>query len=322
MNTPNQTSSLSSLGFPRNYNNGQGATHTAMLAATQKLVDAFFMNNGATIEEENTHLYNDQGPTATTGEGGDHFYIRGTGKDAATPILTNFKLANANPKLPVPSRCLNREPRFYATIGFIGRGYLQENGTFYYADYKANALDGFLQSDRPSTRSGYPVVKWVSDEDQRVDGSFEKPYHIFRLAEIYLSYAEALNEYNPADPDIVKYLNLVRFRAGLPGYAPSTQEETRKRIRHERYVEFAFEGKRYFDSRRWKEAGNTEKDIWGNSKGMGGLVYGSNYTAQDSRFYDRAVIDGYIFRSKNYFLPIPYQEVENHWGTMTQNPGW
>ncbi|MCF3109365.1 RagB/SusD family nutrient uptake outer membrane protein [Niabella sp. CC-SYL272] len=322
VNLPSQSTNLSSLGFPRNYNNGEGATYTARLYATQKLVDAFFMNNGATIEEENTHLYNDLGPTATTADGGDQYYIRGNGQEAATPIMTNFKRGDANPKLPVPNRCLNREARFYATIGFIGRGYLQNNGTIYYADYKANALDGYLQSDRPSTRSGYPIVKWVSDEDQKVNGSFDKPYPVFRLAEIYLDYAEALNEYDPANPDIIKYLNLVRFRAGLPGYTLSTQEENRNRIRHERYVEFAFEGKRYFDSRRWKEAAKADRDIWGNSRGMAGQVYGCNYLAQDGRFYDRTVIDGYTFRFKNYFLPIPYQEVANHWGTMTQNPGW
>src|SRR5690606_39142424 len=135
-------------------------------------------------------------------------------------------------------------------------------------------------------------------------------------------YAEALNEYDPANPDVIKYLNLVRFRAGLPGYTLGTKEENRERIKRERYVEFAFEGKRYFDSRRWKDAEKTSRDNWGNSNGMGGLVYGCNFTAADENFYDRYVIDGYLFSQKNYFLPIPYQEVANHWGTLVQNPGW
>jgi len=316
VNLPNQTFNLSVLGFPRNYNNGEGAQYTARVCATQKLVDAFFMNNGATIEEENRKLYNDAGVS----ENGDNFYIKGSGKDPSTPIITGFYLSNTNAK--VPNRCLNREARFYATIGFIGRGYEQNNGTLYYADYKANALDGFLQSDRPSTRSGYPIVKWVADDDQNAGGSSDKPYHVIRLAEIYLSYAEALNEYTPGDADVLKYLNQVRFRAGLPGYAPASKEIMRERIKRERYVEFAFEGRRYFDSRRWKDAAKTTRDNWGNSAGMGGLVYGCNFMAADGSFYDRAVIDGYVFRPKNYFLPIPFQEVANYWGTLTQNPGW
>jgi hypothetical protein len=316
VNLPSQTFNLSILGFPRNYNNGEGATYTARVYATQKLVDAFFMNNGATIDEENRKLYNDVG----VAESGDQFYIKGSGLDATTPIITGFNVANSNAK--VPARCLNREARFYATIGFIGRGYQQNNGTLYYADYKANALDGFLQSDRPSTRSGYPIVKWVADDDRKAGGSYDKPYHVIRLAEIYLSYAEALNEYAPGDGDILKYLNLVRFRAGLPGYAPASKEITRERIKRERYVELAFEARRYFDSRRWKDAIKTTRDNWGNSLGMGGLVYGCNFTAADGSFYDRAVIDGYVFRPKNYFLPIPFQDVANYWGTLTQNPGW
>lgn len=316
VNLAGQTSNLSSLGFPRNYNNGEGATYTARVYATQKLVDAFFMNNGATIEEENRKLYNDIG----VADNGDAYYINGWGKQANTPIITGFNLANSNAK--VPNRVLRREARFYATIGFIGRGYEQNNGTLYYADYKANALDGFLQSDRPSTRSGYPIVKWVADDDQKVSGSYDKPYHIMRLAEIYLTYAEALNEYDPGNPDVLKYLNLVRFRAGLPGYAPDSKEITRERIKHERYVELAFESKRYFDSRRWKDAGKSNRDIWGNSLGMGGLVYGCNFMAPDGSFYDRAMIDGYPFRPKNYFLPIPFQEVANYWGALSQNPGW
>ena len=55
---------------------------------------------------------------------------------------------------------------------------------------------------------------------------------------------------------------------------------------------------------------------------MNGPVYGCNYQATDGSFYDRTIIDGYLFKKKNYFLPIPYQDVANHWGDLVQNPGW
>lgn len=316
VNTAGQTSNLSSLGFPRTYNKGEGGSSVGKICAVQKIVDAYFMNNGNTIEEEK-ELYNDLSMTTI----GDSYYIHGNGKkDNISPIISGFRLNNTIQK--IPNRCLNREARFYATIGFIGRGYVENNGNLYYADFRANMVDGYLQSDRPSIRSGYPIVKWVNDEDQKTSGSFDKQYSVFRMAEIYLSYAEALNEYDPTHADVLKYLNLIRYRAGLPGYGNSNQETNRERIKRERYVEFAFEGKRYFDSRRWKDAEKNQRDNYGNSKGMNGLVYGCNYNATDGAFYDRAVIDGYLFKRKNYFLPIPYSEVANHWGDLVQNPGW
>lgn len=316
VNTSYQTANLSQLGFPRNYNKGEGSSSVGKLCAVQKLVDAYFMNNGKTIEEEK-ELYNDLSMTTI----GDNYYIHGEGKkDEVSPIITGFKLNNTIQK--VPNRCLNREARFYATIGFIGRGYVENTGSLYYADYRANMVDGYLQSDRPSIRSGYQIVKWINDEDQKAFGSFDKQYPVFRMAEIYLSYAEALNEYDPQNPDVLKYLNYVRYRAGLPGYKSGDQTQNRNRIKKERYVEFAFEGKRYFDSRRWKDAEKNERDNFGNSIGMNGPVYGCNYSATDGSFYDRTIIDGYIFKKKNYFLPIPYQDVANHWGELIQNPGW
>lgn len=316
VNTSGQSSSLSYLGFPRNYNKGQGGGNTGKLCAVQKLVDAYFMNNGKTIEEEK-ELYINLGMTSI----GDNYFIHGEGKkDKVSPIITGFKLNNTIQK--VPNRCLNREARFYATIGFIGKGYVENTGSIHYADYRANMVDGYLQSDRPSIRTGYQIVKWINDEDQNAAGSFDKQYPVFRMAEIYLSYAEALNEYDPQNPDVLKYLNYVRYRAGLPGYRSGNQDVNRERIKRERYVEFAFEGKRYFDSRRWKDAEINERDQFGNNKGMNGPVYGCNYQATDGSFYDRTIIDGYLFKKKNYFLPIPYQDVANHWGDLVQNPGW
>ena len=134
--------------------------------------------------------------------------------------------------------------------------------------------DGYIITDRASARTCWTIYKWGSiDLDRTGSGSVEKPYPILRLAEMYLAYAEALNEYDPGNPDILHYLNLVRFRAGLPGYSEgASQEQVREWIKHERYVEFAFEGKRYYDSRRWKDAELTGRDNWGNSLGMGGLV--------------------------------------------------
>jgi hypothetical protein len=318
INTPDQQANYTALGWTRGHK-AMNDNVIGRVGAIQKIVDAFFMNNGKTIEEEDGALYHDMGPAAT----GDGYYIQGYQTSEASPIKTNW-LATATVQAP-PARCLNREARFYATIGFQGRGWLQDDLTrpWYYIDMRNNAVDGYSGSGKPSFRTGYLIVKWVNDQDIRYYGNYPKQCPVFRLAEVYLSYAEALNELDPTNTDIVKYLNLVRYRAGLPGYELADKDTNFKRIKQERYVELAFEnGKRYFDMRRWVDAGNVQRDQWGNSLGLAGLIYGCNYWATDGAFYDRAVAEGYIFKKRDYFFPLPYVEVANHWGTMTQNPGW
>lgn len=75
-----------------------------------------------------------------------------------------------------------------------------------------------------------------------------------RLAEIYLNYAEALNEAKGPIDEVYKYVNLIRNRSGLPNLRIGlSKEEMRERIHHERRIELAFEaGHRYFDCHRWK----------------------------------------------------------------------
>ncbi len=318
VNFANQTQALTQLGFPRGHKQSD-AIQITQICASQELVDAFFMNNGNTITEEDHQLYSDLGPAATS----DGHYVLGDGASNLSPIHTNWLKGQAVPA--PPSRCLNREARFYATIGFHGKGYKQDdNGIpYYYVDYRAQTADGYIQTDRPSVRTGYNVSKWVGEDDTRSWGSSAKQFPVIRLAEVYLGYAEALNESQPGDPHILTYLNIVRFRAGLPGYKSGSQEEIRNWIKQERFVEFAFEGgKRYFDSRRWKDADNFQRDSWGNTTGMSGALMGCNFQSTDGGFYDRYAVDGYIFKKRNYFLPLPYGEVANHWGELVQNPGW
>src|SRR3546814_15577579 len=86
------------------------------------------------------------------------------------------------------------------------------------------------------------------------------------LAELYLLYAEALNESQGPVPEVNKYVDLVRERAGLEPVAtawstystnpgkPGSQTGMREIIHQERMIELAFEGKRFWDIRRWKTA--------------------------------------------------------------------
>ncbi len=116
---------------------------------------------------------------------------------------------------------------------------------------------------------------------------------------------------------------MVRYRSGLPGYNAMGQDEMREAIKRERFVELAFESRHYFDTRRWKDAEKTDTDEWGHSKGEGGVIIGADYKSLIlTNFIERTNIDGYIFKRRNYFLPIDYVEIANHWGELIQNPGW
>ena len=143
----------------------------------------------------------------------------------------------------------------------------------------------------------------------------------YRLGEAYLNYAEALNESDPDNPDILTYLNLIRERAGIPQYgngqgmipAPGTQEEMRDIIRRERRVELCCETEiRHNDIRRWMIG---EKTL--NTK-----FYGMNRQATTTQdFYKRSSYQNRVFYKKFYWFPIPQGDMDNN-PNLVQSPGW
>src|SRR5690606_34472638 len=78
-------------------------------------------------------------------------------------------------------------------------------------------------------------------------------YIVLRYAEILLIHAEALIEQNARLKDALEDINAVRARKGvaMPPVTPANQATLRQRLRHERRVELALEGQRYFDLIRW-----------------------------------------------------------------------
>src|SRR5690606_37860128 len=112
------------------------------------------------------------------------------------------------------------------------------------------------------THSGYAIRKYSSPNSDVFNRRLipNASWIIFRLGEFYLNYVECLNEYDPTHPDILKYLNLIRERAGIPQYGngpnalpiPASPDAMREKIRAERRIELVFETHRLFDTRRWK----------------------------------------------------------------------
>jgi hypothetical protein len=144
-------------------------------------------------------------------------------------------------------------------------------------------------------------------------------YIHFRLGEIYLNYAEALNElgFNENKTEILYYINQIRERAGIPLYGdgageiPVTAGEMRALIRAERRVELAFESHRYFDCKRWIIAHETD----------GGDFWGMDVYAGEDGFHKRAIFEKRSFQTKNYLWPIRTSETYKN-SLLVQNPGW
>ena len=166
-----------------------------------------------------------------------------------------------------------------------------------------------------ATKTGYYLRKFLN-EDVNIQTGGSSGGHVvplFRLAEIYLNYAEALNECDPTNPDIALYLNKVRNRASLPNVSALSQEQMRAVIQHERRVELAFEEHRSWDVRRWKIASSTlGAPLMGvqiERKPLGGYTYMP------------AKVEQRVFQPKMYWYPIPQSEVLKlkQW---KQNNGW
>jgi SusD family. len=211
---------------------------------------------------------------------------------------------------------VNREARFYVGVTY-NRSYWQNQAgdVEVIPVFEKSGNSGRSQSTWDVTSTGYIVRKQLA-----TTGSASRGWVYLRLAQIYLDYAEALNEVEPGHPDILKYLNMIRERAGLPGYgsgpgqieAPTTQSGIREIIRHERQIELAFENVRYFDVRRWLIAEET----------MGADVYGMNTFADGDDFYERVLVQKRRFLPRDYLWPIPHDEILKNKYLLVQNPGW
>ena len=286
---------------PRCEKNGLGST-----GVTQELVDAFYMKDGfpvsATAYLPQSTLYQEEG--------------YGTYKDQND----NFSKKYTN--VTVSNRYLNREPRFYNTVFFNGRQWpVSCNQVLFYNGGNSGVQEG------QATLTGYMLFKRfnrsVSLTNPGVASQF-RPSIIFRLADFYLMYAEAANEVNPNDARVLKYLNLVRERAGLPDIETlnpairGNQELQRAAIQRERQIELATAGQRYFDVRRWMIADK-------NGEGrQNGYVHGMNVRGEsnDKEDFNRIVeASQIVFNRKMYLYPMPDSEMRKT-KNLVQNPGW
>ena len=299
---------------PRDVNSCYGT-----IGPSQDAVDMFFMSNGLTINDDNSG-YNETGFSEVENRCYDPAY-------KATKIDKNIYNMYAN-----------REPRFYANVVYQGRSWFKnwmDGNPNYVVDFSAGGGNDLSNGD--NVKTGYMLGKFKNRTVNHANGytqAWKRVSIIYRMAEFYLFYAEALNEIDPSNPEIIKYVDMIRHRAGINGYQ-DLQESGMKTgvignydrqfeaIQHERYVELYCEGQRYFDIRRWMicdngQIGCDQTRFYGmNMKGSKDKTPGD-----PASYYTRTQLENRQWSDKLYLYPIHQNVINLSQGRIPQNYGW
>lgn len=227
----------------------------------------------------------------------------------------------------------NRDPRLEVTV--LHDGEVMYGVTIKSAPLKSSGSTGVAQHN-DATATGYYDHKWLDPTvDPQADGwNADNAWIVIRFAEVLLTYAEAKNEISPLDASAFEAVNRVRRRVGMPELQNTdaskptycgTQDALRQRIRNEWRVEYALEGKRLWDIRRWGIA----KDV------LNAPFLGMKYKMVDDPsapegdngkkciLYqgDNIKLTGSSYEDHNYLFPIPQEEIDLN-PALTQNPGY
>lgn len=328
---------ISNQSAPYQQKNDNGFKNAwSLIAPTIETVKRFYTKNGLPIDEdpdwEYSNNWHETSLLTTKNYSHDPDYLAGCPaaglkKYAAGAPLLNDTVLNLN---------LGREPRFYAWIGFHNGPF--EISNFYGVaitgnqanrmvklDLKYNQEQGWDGRSTNYSISGYLNKKCVSPLYAKGPGADNYPYPVFRMAEMYLNYAEALietqDETNFAEAK--KYINFVRERAGIKGvdeawknsksgaaYANS-YKGLQAIVRQERQIEFYMENHRFWDLRRWK-----------NAESLGEIPEGMNISGATDELFLGTIKKLNVIRNfaqKNYLMPIPASETDKV-PQVIQNP--
>jgi len=224
----------------------------------------------------------------------------------------------------------DKDPRFFASVLYPGASFQNgkvycHNGTYvngllnistsvigeyngvnWYArttSYDKNYMAG----------TGFPVRKLIDEtKAQALEGESKTDYIVFRYGEIRLNLAEAAFELENTD-EALEYVNEIRERAGI---APLTTI-SRDKIRHERRIELAFEGHRFWDLRRWRIAVDELSKVMHNIR--------TNFDWNSKLYeisFENADIVNRGFNEKHYYLPITVTRISNNPNLAPENPGY
>ncbi|MCK9412503.1 MAG: RagB/SusD family nutrient uptake outer membrane protein [Prolixibacteraceae bacterium] len=206
----------------------------------------------------------------------------------------------------------NLDPRFQQSIAYNGAIWYT-NPTLILQFYNpgetgvANGLEGMKAT--PAV-GNYGFRKYLVDYEKSTTGHW--PMNpIFRLAELYLIYAEASNEFQGPTAQAFDLLDVIRTRSGMPKVDRSlNQTGLRSYIINERAVELYAEDHRYYDLRRWKIPEVTK-------------IYNVNVLKylNNTYTYEKYVSQTRVWNDYWFMHPFPLTEITKNYGII-QNPGW
>lgn len=206
----------------------------------------------------------------------------------------------------------NRDPRLYETVVVNGDSYQGRLAETYIGGRERTNPAG------NSCATGFGLRKFLLERNAATSYQSIVHWPYLRLGEIYLNYAEALNEINGGpDAQAYEYANKLRQRVDIGDFQEGmTQEEFREAILKERATEFAYEEVRWFDLIRWRK-----EDVFKN------INHGVNtYLEDDGSFtYETFELPEIYWQnnwdSKWYLSAFPPNEINKDYG-LVQNPGW
>lgn len=282
------------------------------LSAPIKIAELFYTRNGVPINEDKTLNFTNR-YTVREATHNERFYI----KEGYETARLNF----------------DREPRFYANLGFDGGVWFKfdtpslSDEETYVVQAKLNQPAG-ANNHGWINETGYFLKKLINWEQSFATSGVsyrEYPWPDIRLSDMYLAYAEAANEAYGPSADVYTYIDKIRERAGLPGVEeawlnyssnpskPTTQEGLRDIIRQERLIELVFEGKRFWDLRRWKLSVNhLNQNITG---------WSVNQEVTNDYYRLRTVYLQTFIAPRDYFWPISENSLLVN-PNLVQNVGW
>ena len=302
---------------------GVGGTAWGGVGPTQKMVDAYAMDNGRYpiigYNVEDTPIID-----ADAGYSLEEELVKTDWEYPAKGWSTSD-----NYWIKAPNMYKNREPRFYITVFFSGNYWLHGEAKTPISFAKGG--NGNKSHDYP--KSGYMCNRFYDHYQNSASENWGNiTFPVFRLGEIYLNFIEAVLECKkrsvtlPAGyyEEAIEKWNDLRNRAGVPPilevYPGASVEELIELYRRERQVELAFERHRYFDTRTWMIAEKTD----------GGKMYGMDTTCPlgnmsptetPDGFWKRVVFETRIFNKNHYLYPFSQREIDRN-KMLVQNYGW
>lgn len=209
------------------------------MSVPQRVIDSYMMADGRTIHDSSS----------------EYPYIA----DFSEKITDRKVLGSYELWAGVPKMYDNREPRFYASIGFPGAYWPMNSASqdgnynkkqFWFSKDDISGITGAGNNINDYCVSGYVPTKYIHPDDSYANGkgnvktafvTTPKPFPIIRYAEVLLEYIEALNNVEGSvsvqttgpsgtletytvfrdEAEISKYFNMIRYRAGLPGPSSS-----------------------------------------------------------------------------------------------------